>query len=145
MNFKNKHSRGSGARGGCYCGGKFDKKVTGNEKRKYIDLPETSKSLSISKKSPKKDTKRWCKGKEGREHVTEWKPNRHYGFRTMGPNNKFLYEVLVCVNCQREMETRAIHIVCGVAHDKWGYGWHYKNRETGKYEREPFPCEAKAA
>lgn len=147
MNFKNKKARGSGGRGGCFCGGKFEKKVTGAEKRKFIDPPEESKSLSAAKKSKKKDTKLWCKGKIGREHVTEWKPNRHCGLRTMrlGKNNEFNYEILVCINCGRETSTRAIHLVCGATHDSWGYGWFYKNRETGKYERKPFPCEAKAA
>ena len=38
----------------------------------------------------KKNTKRWCKGKEGREHVIEWVPYEtvyHYRLWSRNPNN----------------------------------------------------------
>lgn len=143
MNFKNKRPRVS--RAGCFCGGKYDKKVTGEEKRKYIDPPDESKSLSVAKKSKKKDTKRWCKGKEGREHVTRWEPNHNYSGIDRRPNAEFKHEELVCVDCRKVLDLRTIHLACGEAHDKWGMGWYLKNRETGRYERKPYPCEAKAA
>lgn len=147
MNFKNKRSRGSASRGGCFCGGKYAKKVTGEEKRKYADPPEVSKSLSLSKKSKKKDTKRWCKGKEGREHVTQWEPNPHFGWlKIKDPaRQEYNYEVFVCINCRIQLDHRTIHVKCGQVHDNWGMGWYYKNRETGKSERKSFPCETKAA
>jgi hypothetical protein len=43
----------------------------------------------------KKDTKRWCKGVVGREHVTEWK-NKYPSFRQC-------IHVLTCKTCGKEV------------------------------------------
>lgn len=53
------------------------------------DSPEVGKHRS------KKDTKRWCKGKVGREHQLEW----------VGKDDGFRVEIIkICVNCKKEFE-----------------------------------------
>lgn len=50
--------------------------------------------------SGKKDTKRWCKGKVGREHVKEWRLNRR---QILWPGRRGWYS-LTCTACGREFD-----------------------------------------
>lgn len=44
-----------------------------------------------------KDTKLWCKGKIGREHVKEWRTsNKH--------NHRVKWMELLCVNCEKRFD-----------------------------------------
>ena len=45
----------------------------------------------------KKDTKRWCLGKEGREHTPTWQPKRSWNAA-----DKWL--VWTCSQCKRELD-----------------------------------------
>lgn len=66
-----------------------------------------------SGKSTRKNTKRWCKGKVGREHVLEWGKDHwfmshKYGCRWMkdwdGAIKYRCYHTRVCKNCSKILE-----------------------------------------
>ena len=55
------------------------------------------------KKPPaKKDTKRWCKGKEGQEHDAVCMPHKHCALTREGPET---WRVLQCKRCGKILET----------------------------------------
>lgn len=142
MNFK--YGRPKSSRAGCrMC---KPHKLTGEEKVKYNDPPDES-NLRTARRA-KKNRKKWCRGREGVPHKPEWisDKDRNLNFRTGRPQISDIdYQIYVCSNCGKKLDYRRLHVPCGQVHDGWGYGYYYKNRETGKFERKPYPCEAKAA
>jgi hypothetical protein len=64
-------------------------------KRRDIRATKTDGSTSAPK--PKKNTKKWCKGKEGREHVVERRTKSSYG--------SFRRQQDVCMNCGKIVKT----------------------------------------
>ncbi len=145
MHFKNKRTRVS--RAGCFCGGKWDKKVTGYEKRKYADpIEEPLPQRSLRRK---KDRRKWCRGKVGVAHKPSWvsDPDRNIDFKTgaRAENPVHDYQLYVCQGCGKHLGWRTIHMACGQVHTNWGYGYFFKDRRTGEYVRKPYPCEEKAA
>lgn len=64
----------------------------------------------------KKNTKKWCKGKVGREHKPVVEMNNKYGRRQCGPSrwigaNRWLcFHHVVCKNCKKEL--RFVPKVC---------------------------------
>jgi hypothetical protein len=58
------------------------------------------------KPKAKKDTKRWCKGKVGREHVGEIVFNPIWGNPSCGPswgNRWFCHHAEICKNCGKRI------------------------------------------
>lgn len=112
-NFRNKKPRGSGGRGGCFCGGKFDKKVTGRDKEKYTDPPEEPR-----KSRGKKDRKKWCGGKTGIEHKYRWViDNRFESWRR--DDDEYVYQNYECAKCGRITNWGSLHKKCGKMHSRW--------------------------
>lgn len=68
----------------------------------------------IPKHRSKKNTKKWCKGKEGREHQPIWEENKKYSI----PQSIWL--IYRCTQCNKEID--------------FYYEGKYLNRSTG-YER----------
>jgi len=107
MNFKNKRPRCS--RAGCLCGGKYHKKITGEEKTKYLDPP------TLVKRGPTtKNRRRWCKGKKGILHVPSW-VMANYGYLNQG-EREYEHQIYECVNCGKNLGWRTLHYVCGKIH-----------------------------
>ncbi len=111
MNFKNKRPRCS--RAGCLCGGKYHKKVTGQDKGKYIDPPDLAKRGPITK-----NRRKWCKGKKGILHVPRWVRSNYTFWRTMG-KIEYEHQIHECVNCGKHLGWRTLHNICGKTHKRW--------------------------
>jgi len=73
----------------------------GREKKQRV----LADGRQVPKHRSHKDTKRWCKGVEGREHdwtVEEWKHDRNW--RARGVQSDRHHSVIICRNCRRERE-----------------------------------------
>lgn len=77
--------------------------------------PKEVKELDTPKHSNKKNTKKWCKGKVGREHVTEWKLAcdvlRYRSVTTEKDResyrqSKWATEIQVCTTCEKHLKWR---------------------------------------
>lgn len=66
------------------------------DKRHAKEAPEIEKP-----KSATKNTKRWCLGKVGREHVMKWEPFRRLGFAIRDKYKSYVHK---CQKCGKELD-----------------------------------------
>lgn len=109
MNFK--YGKPKTSRAGCLCDGKWDKKVTGNDKRKY--QPELSEPRPRSSRF-RKNRRRWCRGRVGVEHRPGWVAQHRYTAQPSG--EQFESQIYECRHCGKHLGWRTIHITCGSSH-----------------------------
>ena len=83
---------------------------------------------AVAHKQPgKKDTKRWCKGKVGREHVKEWQVRHEFYLHDL--------QYLLCINCGKVFDYRYPCTECG----EFKCGGHREpfHRQRRKYPHVP--------
>lgn len=66
------------------------------ERNVVVDAPEVPR-----RPSAKKDTKRWCLGKVGRQHVLAWERNARFNHIPGRPDHEAWWSE-TCVNCRKE-------------------------------------------
>jgi len=68
------------------------------------DARHTKTEQQVGGHRAKKDTKRWCRGKVGREHEGEWKHHDEVTHRRPGSRFTANCWICVCKRCQRHVD-----------------------------------------
>lgn len=71
----------------------------------------------------KKNTKRWCRGKQGREHITEIQRYEKYGMKTQCGPSRWGVEGWACQHV-------VVCVECGKILKMWGVGYACPDREA---------------